>query len=110
MENPGEVLNAVKEQLEGDDRASDELERRRENLARRLGQKATDDIYDRFLDYKSEGDFVGMDVARKYLQMGYIRSRRYAKYGGGYKSKPLESADTLATRQPQRLPQRLRPC
>ncbi len=47
-----------------------------------------DAIYERFLDYKAEGDFVGMDVARKYLQMGYTRSRRYAKYKGGNKSKP----------------------
>jgi Domain of unknown function (DUF4385) len=39
-------------------------------------KKSVDNIYERFLDYKAEGDFVGMDVARKYLQMGYTRSRR----------------------------------
>ena len=55
----------------------------------KAANKAADDIYERFLDYKSEGDFVGMDVARKYLQMGYTRSRRYANYEGGNKSKPL---------------------
>ncbi len=27
-------------------------------------------IYDKFLEYGDEGDFVGMDVARKYLQDG----------------------------------------
>src|SRR5829696_3432420 len=36
-------------------------------------------IYQKFLEYRSEGDFVGMDVARKYLQMGWTRSLRYAR-------------------------------
>ncbi len=47
-------------------------------------------IYGKFLEYRDAGDFVGMDVARKYLQRGYTRSRRYAKYGDGRKSRPLE--------------------
>lgn len=55
-------------------------------------------IYDKFLEYRDEGDFVGMDVARKYLQMGYTRSRRYAKYGGGKKSQPLEKEDPVKAR------------
>ena len=37
----------------------------------------------RFLDHKAEGDFVGMDVARKYLQMDYTRARRCARSGEG---------------------------
>src|SRR5918997_3491951 len=53
-------------------------------------EESANSIYGRFLGYKDEGDFVGMDVARKYLQMGYTRSRRYAKDGGGKKSRPLE--------------------
>ena len=56
-------------------------------------KRSADDIYVRFLEYRAEGDFVGMDVARKYLQMGYTRSQRYAKYEGGNKSKPLEKPD-----------------
>ena len=59
----------------------------------KTAKKAADNIYERFLDYKAEGDFVGMDVARKYLQMGYTRSRRYAKYEGGNKSRPLARLD-----------------
>jgi len=59
----------------------------------KAAKRAADDIYERFLDYKAEGDFVGMDVARKYLQMGYTRARRYAKYEGGNKSKPLARLD-----------------
>ena len=39
-----------------------------------------------------------MDVARKYLQMGFTRSRRYAKYRGGNKSKPLEVPDPAKNR------------
>src|SRR5918997_5087373 len=64
----------------------------------KVAKKAADDIYERFLDYKSEGDFVGMDVARKYLQMGYTRSRRYANYEGGNKSKPLGRPDPEKSR------------
>lgn len=55
-------------------------------------------IYARFLEYRSRGDFVGMDVARKYLQMGYTRSRRYAKYEGGAKSRPRETLDPVKDR------------
>ena len=50
-------------------------------------------IHEKFLRYRSEGDFVGMDVARKYLQMGWTRARRYAKYEGGNKGKPRERED-----------------
>ncbi len=52
-------------------------------------------IYEKFLGYGQEGDFVGMDVARKYLQMGFTRSRRYAKYRGGKKSEPREVEDPI---------------
>ena len=50
-------------------------------------------IYEAFLGYRDEKDFVGMDVARKFLQMGYTRSRRYSKYVGGNKSRPREELD-----------------
>jgi hypothetical protein len=42
-------------------------------------------IYELFLSYKAENDFVGMDVARKYLQMGFTRARRYANHRSGRK-------------------------
>lgn len=42
-------------------------------------------IYDLFLKYLDKNDFVGADMARKYLQMGYTRARRYANYRGGIK-------------------------
>ncbi|USZ73457.1 DUF4385 domain-containing protein [Natronosalvus halobius] len=42
-------------------------------------------IYERFREYRRDGDVVGMDMARKYLQMGYTRAMRYARYPGGRK-------------------------
>lgn len=43
------------------------------------------EICDKFADYKAARDFVGMDMARKYLRMGFTRAMRYAKYPGGRK-------------------------
>ena len=38
-----------------------------------------------FGKYKKQKDFIGMDMARKFLQMGYTRSRRYANHASGKK-------------------------
>ncbi len=56
-------------------------------------RQSSEEIFAKFEEYRAEGDFVGMDVARKYLQMGWTRARRYAKYEGGRKSKPREKED-----------------
>ncbi|MBD2104559.1 DUF4385 domain-containing protein [Leptolyngbya sp. FACHB-261] len=50
-----------------------------------VAQESADAIYALFLDYKQQGDFVGMDMARKFLQMGYTRARRYSNHKGGRK-------------------------
>ena len=50
-----------------------------------IAKESSDKIYQMFLDYQEADDFVGMDMARKFLQMGYTRSRRYANYKGGKK-------------------------
>jgi hypothetical protein len=50
-----------------------------------LAQESAQTIYALFLAYKDAGDFVGMDMARKFLQMGYTRSRRYANHRSGRK-------------------------
>jgi hypothetical protein len=42
-------------------------------------------IFGLFEKYLASGDFVGADMSRKYLQMGYTRARRYANYKGGKK-------------------------
>jgi hypothetical protein len=44
-------------------------------------------IYELFLEYKKRKDFVGMDMARKFLQMGITRARRYANHKSGRKYK-----------------------
>src|ERR1700760_332487 len=38
-----------------------------------------------FEAYLANEEFVGADMARKFLQMGYTRARRYANYKGGRK-------------------------
>ena len=53
-----------------------------------IARKSADKIYRMFLEYKARQDFVGMDMARKFLQMGYTRSRRYANHRSGQKYKP----------------------
>jgi hypothetical protein len=55
-------------------------------------------IYACFLEYRDQEDFVGMDVARKFLQMGYTRSRRYAGYRAGKKSEPRTEPDAQKQR------------
>lgn len=42
-------------------------------------------IYQLYEGYKKDNDFVGMDMARKFLQMGYTRAMRYANHKGGRK-------------------------
>jgi hypothetical protein len=42
-------------------------------------------IYSMFLEYLDVGDFVGADMAKKYLHMGFTRSRRYANHKSGKK-------------------------
>lgn len=52
-----------------------------EEIARESAQK----ILAMFYEYKDQDDFVGMDMARKFLQMGYTRARRYANHRSGKK-------------------------
>ncbi|WP_338765476.1 DUF4385 domain-containing protein [Bernardetia sp. ABR2-2B] len=52
-----------------------------------IAKESSEKIYQLFLSYLKEEDFVGADMARKFLQMGYTRSRRYANYKGGRKYK-----------------------
>jgi hypothetical protein len=48
-------------------------------------KKSAETIFEMFENYKRADDFVGMDMARKFLQMGFTRSRRYANHVGGKK-------------------------
>lgn len=46
---------------------------------------SSEKIYTIFLNYLEKNDFVGADLARKFLQMGFTRARRYTNYKGGKK-------------------------
>jgi hypothetical protein len=48
-------------------------------------KQSAEKIYSLFNDYGKQNDFVGMDMARKFLQMGFTRSRRYANHASGRK-------------------------
>jgi hypothetical protein len=52
---------------------------------RAAADRAGEAVYRCFEAYRRLGEFPGMDMARKYLQMGYTRSMRYARYPGGKK-------------------------
>ena len=42
-------------------------------------------LWEKFLQFYGDEDFVGMDMTRKFIQMGMTRSKRYANYKGGRK-------------------------
>jgi len=69
---------------------------RTEEIARESSAK----IYEMFLRYKQEDDFVGMDLARKFLQMGYTRARRYANHRSG---KKYDEEGRVRAREPDAL-------
>jgi Domain of unknown function (DUF4385) len=50
-----------------------------------IAKASSQKLYEMFLAYKANDDFVGMDMARKFLQMGWTRSRRYANHKTGRK-------------------------
>ena len=50
-----------------------------------IARKSANKIYSMFCDYKEQQDFIGMDMARKFLEMGFTRSRRYANHPSGKK-------------------------
>jgi len=65
-----------------------------------IARESSEKIYEMFLEYKRQKDFVGMDMARKFLQMGITRARRYANHPSGRKYKkgtreiiPIEKED-----------------
>ena len=54
----------------------------------RIAEESAKIIYKMYLDYKDESDFVGMDMCRKFLEMGFTRARRYANHKDGKKYNP----------------------
>ena len=51
-------------------------------------RRSADKIYRMFESYKNKGDFIGMDMCRKFLEMGFTRARRYANHKDGNKYNP----------------------
>ena len=50
-----------------------------------VAQISSQKITKLFEIYLAAGDFIGADMARKFLQMGFTRARRYANHKGGKK-------------------------
>ena len=48
-------------------------------------KKSAEHIYKMYADYRVIKDFVGMDMCRKFLEMGFTRARRYANHKDGKK-------------------------
>ena len=48
-----------------------------------IAVESANHIFGMYLDYKDEEDFIGMDMCRKFLEMGFTRSRRYANHRTG---------------------------
>ena len=53
-----------------------------------IARESSEKILELFYNYLKDDDFVGADMARKFLQMGFTRSRRYTNYKGGLKYDP----------------------
>jgi hypothetical protein len=50
-----------------------------------IARESAEALTEWFEKYRAQGDFVGMDMARKFIQMGWTRARRYANHKGGRK-------------------------
>lgn len=50
-----------------------------------IARESAEKIMELFEAYRQQDDFVGMDMARKFIQMGFTRARRYANHPGGKK-------------------------
>ena len=50
-----------------------------------IAQQSAQKIFDLYLGYRCKKDFVGMDMCRKFLEMGFTRARRYANHKDGKK-------------------------
>jgi len=50
-----------------------------------IAQASSTTLWRAFQHYVETGDFVGADMARKFIQMGMTRAKRYANHKGGRK-------------------------
>ena len=68
-----------------------------------IATESSEKIWQLFLDYLAKDDFIGADMARKFLQMGFTRSRRYANYKGGKKYKNDYETFVKGSGDPQKI-------
>ena len=47
--------------------------------------QSANQIYFSYAQYRAKNDFIGMDMCRKFLEMGFTRARRYANHKDGKK-------------------------
>jgi Domain of unknown function (DUF4385) len=66
-----------------------------------IARTSSEKIYELFLAYLEQDDFVGADMARKFIQMGYTRARRYANHKSGrkYRNNPQKETSLAAQTQ-----------
>ena len=50
-----------------------------------IAKESSSILYKKFIEYLDNNDFIGADMCRKFIQMGYTRSRRYANHKSGKK-------------------------
>ena len=50
-----------------------------------IAVESANKILSMYLKYMVDGDFIGMHMCRKFLEMGFTRSRRYANHHSGKK-------------------------
>ncbi|EKD18325.1 uncharacterized protein L3040_004720 [Drepanopeziza brunnea f. sp. 'multigermtubi'] len=50
-----------------------------------IARTSSQTLWTKLLEFYDHDDFVGMDMTRKFIQMGMTRSKRYANYKGGRK-------------------------
>ena len=50
-------------------------------------KKSAKKIFDMYMGFRAVKDFIGMDMCRKFLEMGFTRARRYANHKDGKKYK-----------------------
>ncbi len=66
-----------------------------------IARESSEKIYEIFLTYLEQDDFVGADMARKFIQMGYTRARRYANHKSGRKYRTNPQKETSIEAQSQ---------
>jgi hypothetical protein len=69
---------------------------------RAIAEESSRALYAMYQRYQAQGDFVGMDMARKFIQMGYTRARRYTNHPGGRKYDPVTGAELPRGNDPEK--------